>query len=218
MKVSNIDNIQNIQKPKYSENKNQEKNLFNYSIQNIILILMLIVLIFSFIKKKFKLFQNFAETLKNFNSQVKETIKLFKNKISYSISHTLNDSKEHYIYPNYWCLVFGFLIILIISAFFLFSYLKEVQKDNIMNQSTIENQIKSNPYMIRQNKKDYELLKNYCTKQEIKKLYQNDDFKKMKIQKGDDPSNWNWQVKERLNKVENEEDKSDSDFILYLSD
>jgi len=125
--------------------------------------------------------------------------------------------KENYIYPYYWELLVAFLLISILFVYAFAHHLKYEQNINIKNEDEMENQIKSDPYLIRQSTHQYEQLRDYYTRRELDKLYNSDQFKQMRQEKGDNLTNWNWQMKEKATKDVYREKGTESEDISHLS-
>jgi len=125
--------------------------------------------------------------------------------------------KKNYIYPNYSVLVVIFLSVLIFILFYLANHLKKEQNISIKNELELEDQIKSDPYLIRQSNYQFEQLRNYYTRRELEKLCNSDQFRQMTQEKGKDLTNWNWQLKEKAMKDVYRENGTESEDISHLS-
>lgn len=129
----------------------------------------------------------------------------------------LLDFKKDYIYPHYWELLFTFILISILIFYILGHHLQEDQNINIKNEEEMEDQIRSDPYLIRQSSYQYEQLREYHTKRELDKLYNSEQFRRMRQDKGDNITNWNWQLKEKEMKDVYREKGTESEDISHLS-
>jgi hypothetical protein len=125
--------------------------------------------------------------------------------------------KKNYVYPNYWVLVVIFLSAVIFILFYLANHLKEEQNISIKNEIEMEDQIKSDPYVIRQSNYQFEQLRDYYTRRELEKLINSDQFRQMRQEKGNDLTNWNWQLKEKAMKDVYRENGTESEDISHLS-
>jgi hypothetical protein len=86
----------------------------------------------------------------------------------------------------------------------------------VLNSKSFSNDAKKTQpvqksFVARQSKEDYEILKAETTRRELEKLYQSPNFKRMHDRKGDNPSNWIWQTKEKDKKVVYRDNESSGD-------
>ena len=64
------------------------------------------------------------------------------------------------------------------------------------------NYLKTKSYCYKTNMDTYDKITKINTQKELGKLLQTQQFRDMYEEKGDNPSNWNWQARERLENVE----------------
>ena len=73
---------------------------------------------------------------------------------------------------------------------------------NSSNNKKKTNYLKPKSYCYKTNTDTYDKITKINTLKEINKLYKTQKFKEMYEEKGDNPANWNWQIRERLENVE----------------
>lgn len=210
-----------------NNNQNNHQSIFR---RNIIYISMIILIVLAIILKNYDI----GESLK-----VNLDIDIYKydffNKTNVTIDTIINDDankkipileeendyvmdfKKKYIYPNYWTLLFIFVSTIIIIFILFANYLKEEQSIFMKNEIEMEDQIRSDPYLIKQSTYQYEQLRDYYTRRELEKLYNSEQFRKMRQEKGDNLINWNWQMKEKAMKDVYREKGTESEDISHLS-
>ncbi len=208
--------------PSYQINLNENQSFFK---RNILFISMFTMIVLAIIINNYDV-SNFLKNQLNIDISIFTNSSLLYPHIIDSNIGNKNDEetfdfiqefKRKYIYPNYWTLLILISSFAIFFFVFIIIHLKENQNSSIRNENEIEDKIKSNPYLIRQSNYQYEQYKDYYTMKEVEKLEQSEEYKDMKKQKGEDLMNWNWQIREKYNKVVYREQGTESEDISHLS-
>jgi len=217
--INNLEDNNDI--PSHRIQKEESDNNPTFLRRNFTFISMLLMILFAVIINHYgftKLFQEYLNIDINNYMIISyfNITDLIKNEQPEKEDIALNFKKK-YIYPYFWELLFTFLILFILGFYLFIQYIKEEQNISIQNELSMEDQIRSDPYLIRQSNSEYEQMKDYYTKLELEKLYNSDKFKKMMQEKGNNIINWNWQIREKYAKDVYREKGTESEDISHLS-
>lgn len=113
--------------------------------------------------------------------------------------------------PNFFFIVIPLLAVLILA--FIWRVVSE-NKRHAQNVAKARATLERKAYVEQVSKnQEYDKITKETTQREIKKLFDNETFKKMIEEKGENPENWNWQSREKAKKTvfrQRDENKSDT--------
>jgi hypothetical protein len=164
--------------------------------KNIIYIIMIVAIVLTMIYRPEVPESDSAEPLQE---DIPQELQNLKERVKLALNGTRSKFKEFRRSQYFFYVIVPSLLIIIAS----FIWNVKKGKATFVNEQ-VKKSIKQSKKLFAenvQNREEYDMITKETTKKEIEKLFENERFKTMVDERGENQENWNWQSREKSKKV-----------------